>query len=76
MTRLFGGLLLAIGILIMTCSGLCTLFVAIGGFGVVFEEPSVILLPLIFGGVPFVLGFGAYKWGRWFLARADHFPPD
>lgn len=71
MTRLFGGLLLAAGILVMTTSGLCSLFVVIGGFGMVFQDPTVILLPVIIGGVPFVTGYGLYRWGRSLLRRGD-----
>lgn len=73
MSRLFGGLLLGIGILVMTCSGLCSLYVVILGFGEVFKDPSIILLPMIVGGVPFALGFGAFKWGRRLVKKqADH----
>lgn len=64
MKRLFGGLLLAAGILIMLVSGLCTLVVSVLGLSVVAIDPSVILLPVMFGGIPFCIGFGLYKWGR------------
>ncbi|UIJ44679.1 hypothetical protein LZK98_16720 [Sphingomonas cannabina] len=71
MKRLFGGLLLAAGILIMACSGLCSLVVVVSGFEVAIREPSAILLPLIIGGVPFAIGFGAFTWGRWLLRQPD-----
>lgn len=74
MTRLLGGLLLGIGILVMTCSGLCSLYVVIAGFQEAIKDPSVILLPMIVGGVPFALGFGAYKWGRWLFRRPSKAP--
>lgn len=71
MNRFFGGLLLGIGILVMTCSGLCSLVVIMAGFGEVIREPSALMLPLAFGGVPFLIGFGLFNWGRSLLRRAD-----
>lgn len=71
MTRFFGGLLLAIGILIMTSSGLCSLYIVVAGFTAAMRDPSLFLFPLIIGGVPFAIGFGLYKWGRRLLRRAD-----
>ncbi len=71
MTRLFGGLLIAIGILVMTSTGLCSLYVIIAGFVAAMREPELFLFPLIFGGVPFVIGLGLYRWGRWLLRRAE-----
>ena len=64
MRTLFGGLLLGIGILIMTCSGLCSLYVVAIGFPALFQEPFVILFPLIVGGIPFAIGYGLYRLGR------------
>lgn len=76
MKQLFGGLLLGIGILVMTVSGLCTLTVVVAGLsdgpGMVAREPSVLLIPLVVGGVPLLLGFGLYRWGRSLLRP----PPD
>ena len=69
MNQLFGGLLFGLGLLIMTCSGLCSLLVVVGGFQMVFDDPSVVMLPLLVGGIPFVIGFGLYKWGRWILKQ-------
>jgi len=71
MVRLFGGILLAVGILVMTCSGLCSLLVVAAGFREALRTPSVILLPVVIGGVPFALGFGVFRWGRMLLRRAD-----
>lgn len=70
MSQLFGGLLLGVGILIMTCSGLCSLVVVVMGFGAVFQEPSILLLPLLVGGIPFAIGFGMFRWGRSLLRQA------
>ena len=71
MKRLFGGLLLAAGILIMLTSGLCTLVVSVMGLTALAEEPSAILLPVLFGGIPFMIGFGLYKWGRSLLRKPE-----
>jgi hypothetical protein len=70
MRGLFGGLLLGVGILIMTCSGLCSLVVVFMGFSEAMRDPSIIMLPLVVGGVPFAIGFGLFWWGRWLL-RTD-----
>ena len=70
MKRFFGGVLLAIGILIMTGSGLCSL--AVIGVGV-WQGGSMALnmiqLPLIFGGLPFGIGFALFYLGRTLLRR-------
>jgi hypothetical protein len=67
MRSLFGGLLLGTGILIMTCSGLCSLVVVFMGFGEAMRDPSIIMVPLLVGGIPFAIGFGLSWWGRWLL---------
>ncbi len=67
MKQFFGGLLLAVGILIMTGSGLCTLVVIGMGLssGMGFAEAlSALPLPLIVGGVPFLVGLGMFFGGR------------
>lgn len=71
MTRLFGGLLLAIGILVMTSTGLCSLYVTVVGFTAALRDPTLFLFPLVVGGVPFAIGLGFYRWGRSLLRRAD-----
>jgi hypothetical protein len=71
MTRLFGGLLLGIGLLVMTCSGICSLVVIIAGFSEAMREPSVIMLPLLIGGVPFVIGLALFFWGRALLRNTN-----
>jgi hypothetical protein len=70
MKRFFGGVLLAVGILIMTGSGLCSLvvigvFVSEGGR----EGPGMLMFPAIVGGVPFAIGFGLFYTGRVLLRR-------
>lgn len=67
MKQFFGGLLLAIGILIMTGSGLCTVVVI--GMGLssgmsANDALSALPLPLIVGGVPFAVGVGLFFIGR------------
>jgi hypothetical protein len=70
MKQLFGGLLLGVGLLIMTCSGLCSLVVVVLGFGQAVNDPSIIMLPLLVGGIPFAIGFGLF-WGGRALLRQD-----
>jgi hypothetical protein len=74
MKRLFGGLLLGAGILMMSSSGLCSLVIVAQGFAQAMREPSLFIFPVIFGGIPFALGFGLFQWGRWLLRRADDEP--
>ena len=71
MTRFFGGLLLGVGLLIMTCSGLCSLVVVVMGFSEALREPSIIIVPLLVGGIPFAIGFGLFWGGRALLREAD-----
>lgn len=71
MTRLFGGLLLAVGILIMTSSGLCSLYVTVVGFTAALRDPTLFLFPVVVGGLPFALGLSIYRWGRSLLRQAD-----
>jgi len=71
MKQLFGGLLLGVGILIMTCSGLCSLVVVFMGFGEAMRDPSIIMLPLLVGGIPFAIGFGLFWGGRALLRQDD-----
>jgi hypothetical protein len=70
MKGLFGGLLLGIGILIMTCSGLCSLVVVFMGFGEAMRDPSIIMVPLLVGGIPFAIGVGLFWGGRALLRGA------
>lgn len=71
MKSLFGGLLLAAGILVGGASGLCTIamFVLSLGDG----NMDVMPLALIFGGVPFLVGAALFLLGRMLIrsARAE-----
>jgi hypothetical protein len=69
--RLFGGLLMGAGFLVMTTSGLCSLIVVIAGFSEAVREPSALLLPLVVGGIPFAMGFGMFRWGQWLLRPSE-----
>ncbi len=67
MKQFFGGLLLATGILIMTGSGLCTVVVI--GFGLSGgmspgDALSMLPIPLLVGGIPFLTGLGLFFIGR------------
>jgi len=55
MKKLFGGILLAVGILIMTGSGLCSLVVIIGMAN---GGPQMLPLVAVIGGIPFLIGWG------------------
>jgi hypothetical protein len=66
MKTLFGGILLAIGILIAGASGLCSLAVLFGGgFG---GNAGILPLVLVIGGIPFAVG-AALGFGGWSLIR-------
>ena len=67
--RLFGGLLIAAGILVMPTSGLCSLLIVVSAFSEVIREPTAILGPLLIGGIPFAVGFGMFRWGQSLLRR-------
>lgn len=77
MKRLFGGILIAAGILIAGASGLCSLAVLFsGGFsgsGSAGEFASMLGLVALFGGPPLVIGVGIAFGGRALIrsARAD-----
>lgn len=71
MKRFFGGLLLAIGILIAGGSGLCTIIFDIMALSETQSDGlSFVVLSLFVGGIPFVIGLGLVFWGRWLLRRA------
>lgn len=68
MKKLFGGILLAIGVLIAGASGLCSAVFLIGSLG---SSDTLGMLPmvLLIGGVPFVVGLGIGL-GGWALIRS------
>ena len=70
--RLFGALLMAVGVLMMTLCGLCSLVFVIStagsGGG---EAGGMLLLVLVIGGVPIAIGFGIFWLGRWLRRPRD-----
>lgn len=76
MKEVFGGILIAVGILIAGASGLCSAAVLIeGGFAA--ESVSMLPLVLMIGGIPFAAGVGIAFGGRALIrsARKER-PPD
>ncbi|WP_155006535.1 hypothetical protein [Sphingomonas hengshuiensis] len=71
MIRLFGGLLLGVGLSIMTCSGLCSLVVVTTAFTGLQNQPYILLYPLFIGGIPFAIAFGMFKLGQEMLRASD-----
>ena len=69
MTKFFGGLLMAIGILIATLSGLCSawfllMMVASPSSGGEFGGMGMLVIIGVVGGVPFLTGLGMFFGGR------------
>ncbi|MDB5697578.1 MAG: hypothetical protein JWN69_382 [Alphaproteobacteria bacterium] len=75
MNQLFGGLLVGVGILVMACSGLCSLAVIVVSLPAMKTGPSFLLMPLLFGGLPFVTGIGMFRWGQSLLQEAKDREP-
>jgi hypothetical protein len=74
MKRFFGGLLVAIGILIAGLSGLCSLAFAglslfDGGRVHVLDIVPIVTSALAFGGIPFAIGVGCILGGRALLKQ-------
>ena len=67
--KIFGGILIAIGILIAGASGLCSIAVLTdsGEFGGLQMWPAVLMI----GGIPFAVGVGAIFGGRAMIRSAD-----
>ena len=64
MKTVFGGILMAVGILIAGASGLCSLYmIGMGAFGGG-ETLTLFPLVLLFGGIPFAAGVGLIIGGR------------
>jgi len=62
MKQTFGGILIAIGVLLAGASGLCSLTVLLspGEFSGLGMWPAVLMV----GGIPFAVGIGLIFWGR------------
>jgi hypothetical protein len=75
MKTFFGGILLAIGILIAGASGLCSLTMLVSALGNLhgheeFSGAGMLPVIAIFGGIPFVIGLSLFFAGR-SLIRSD-----
>lgn len=68
MKELFGGILVAAGILIAGASGLCSLAVLFGNGAM--TDMSMLPLVLVIGGLPFALGVLIALGGRSLIRRA------
>lgn len=80
MKSLFGGILLAVGILVAGVSGLCSLVFLVTGLGDSGGFEGMLPLILLIGGVPFLVGLGLFFAGRSLLRsarreREDSAPP-
>jgi hypothetical protein len=77
------GLLMAAGLLIGFLAGLCTLFAEISFIGSLFQSPrsiqagqfSALLLPIMFGAFPILIGTGLFVLGRRLSRPAQRFRP-
>lgn len=76
MKKLLGGILLAVGVLIMGLSGLCTLSSILigmgGGSGTAMLGWAV--LAIVVGGIPFAFGLALFLLGRWLIRASDDAP--
>ena len=68
MKELFGGILLAVGILIAGGSGLCSLAMLFGSGGDIGQNLGMLPLVLLIGGIPLAIGV-AIAFGGWALLR-------
>ena len=67
MRKLAGGILLAVGILIATGSGICSLVIMLSGGGMRSGDWGLVA---VIGGLPFTIGAGMAAWGRHLLRAA------
>jgi hypothetical protein len=68
MRQLFGGCLLAVGILIAGVSGLCSIGLLMNG--IVVDPLGVLGAILFYGGIPFAIGLGLAIAGRRIIRSA------
>jgi hypothetical protein len=67
--QFFGWLLMAVGGLIMLTAGGCSVFVLLSSLGYPEGLPGMLMMILMFGGVPILVGLGLFLAGR-HLAKA------
>ncbi len=75
MSKLMGGIIMGVGLLIAGVSGICSVAVLWDGFSHRGQTGGEYLdfsaaVPLI-GGVPFLVGLGLFFWGRTIVRRAE-----
>lgn len=74
MSKLLGGILQAVGILIAGASGLCSLFFIVSMIpqsGDTGGALGLLMLIAMIGGIPFLIGFGLFRWGRSIVRQAE-----
>lgn len=64
--KIFGGILMAVGILIAATSGLCSLVYLFDAYA-----QGMLVAILLFGGIPFALGVGLIFGGRACIRAAN-----
>ncbi len=64
MKALFGGILLAVGILVAGASGLCSLAVLVMGLSDPAGVMTVLPMIVVVGGIPVAIGLGLFFLGR------------
>lgn len=63
-TRFFGWLLVGAGALIMLTAGACSVFVVLSSLGYPEGLPGALMMVLLFGGVPILVGLALFAVGR------------
>ncbi len=73
--RFFGALLMAVGGLIATLCGACTAVVLVAGLANLKDSQGygsmMLIMSLVIGGVPTLIGVGLFAWGRWLRKTED-----
>lgn len=72
--KIFGGIIIAVGILIAGASGLCSIAILMDSGE--FAGPGMWPLVLIVGGIPFAIGVGLVLAGRSVIRSADRTASD
>jgi uncharacterized membrane protein (DUF441 family) len=72
MSKLVGGIIMGVGILVAGVSGICTLFF----LDEAFTDSNMLLATLRLGVLSFLIGAGLIYWGRTIIKRANALPKD
>ena len=70
MTKFLGGLLMAIGIVVATLTGLCSAYWLVLFLSTGFKGELLLALVGVVGLFPCAGGVGLFLWGRWLVRRA------